>query len=139
MSEDRPQFILARTPIIQDRPAIQEDAVGQGAAVPHRFLVQADAVIQAQKVERAVQAHVPAQRLVGKIPDLEDDRAQMLPEGLGQPRKGRLSQGSQIIRRGRGRVRPAGIGITHEVGLGAARGGRQGCGAVLPSFYRLSV
>src|SRR6185312_15214342 len=72
VADDMAQRFLMLGPVIQDRPPVEPDHVGQSGDVAVALLRQADALKQAEQVELALGLHL-VQHLVGrKIVDADD-------------------------------------------------------------------
>src|SRR5581483_1396745 len=72
VADDVAQAFLVLGPIVQDRPAVEPDHVGQPGDITGALEGQADALEQAEQVELALALHL-VQHLVGrKIVDADD-------------------------------------------------------------------
>src|SRR6266478_8098915 len=72
MADHLEQILAALAPVIEDRPAVEEDHVELCPRVADTFVRQRDAAIEPQEVERAVEPHRSLGLAVGEI--LDPDR-----------------------------------------------------------------
>ena len=73
MGDDRAEGILAVAPVVEQRPTIEPDHVGQFAGLLDRAaLGEAPAAKQSEQVELALCAHLVERLIVRKVDDLND-------------------------------------------------------------------
>src|SRR6266404_3733493 len=77
VAHDMGEILAGLAPIIEDRPAVEEDHVDGGARRRDALMRQRDAAIEAEQVERAVEPHLLLGLLIGEILEADDDRAEM--------------------------------------------------------------
>ena len=71
------EVLAGLAPVIEDRPAVEEDHVGARRVGEDALVRQRDAAIEAENVERAVEPHLLLGLLVGEFLDPDDDAAEM--------------------------------------------------------------
>src|SRR5207248_9033057 len=72
MADDMAEALVVLGPIVQDRPAVEPDHVGQPRHVTKTLLWQADALEQAEQVELALAFHLVQDLLGREVIDTED-------------------------------------------------------------------
>src|SRR5438046_1237882 len=84
VAHDMAQRLLMFGPVIQDRPAVQPDHVGQPRDVVIAAEWQADALKQAEQVEFALSLHLVENLIGWKIVDTDDHALAQTAKALGQ-------------------------------------------------------
>ena len=92
--------IPAIGPFIQDRAAIEHDAVGLGRGVGDGLLGQVDTDIDAGELERVIDLHRFQRLSVGKVGNKHLDAAAHVAKGLGQAVEGVDGELLEILERG---------------------------------------
>ena len=109
VADDMAEAFVVLGPVIQDRPAVEPDHVGQSRHVAKTLLGQADALEQAEQVELALAFHLVEGLLGGEVVDA-DDQALAEPAKLRrQPLKNVVRRHFHLGQRGRFQVRPHGL------------------------------
>jgi hypothetical protein len=116
MAHQMGEVLTGFAPIIEDRPAVEKDHVDMGPRVADALVRQGDAAIEAENVERAVEAHRPLGLLVGKLLDRDHDRAEMTLEPARDRAEGAARQ---LLDIGQGRRRAQGHVVTARLTSGA--------------------
>src|ERR1700676_653132 len=73
VTDDMAQGLLVLGPIVQDRPAIQPDHVGQPRQIVVALMRQSNALEQAEQLELALGLHFVEHLIGGEIVDANDD------------------------------------------------------------------
>src|SRR5580698_11465174 len=84
---DLPQRLIMLGPVVQDRPPVEPDQIGQPGDVTGALMRQAGAVKQAQQIEFAFRAHFIEYFVRREILYPEDDAFAQIAESFRQPRQ----------------------------------------------------
>ena len=87
VADDGVERLAGLAPVIEQGPAIEEDAVDIIGRVAHAFPVERDSLIQAEQIEGAVELHFGLDLGVGKILDQDNHVLHMSAQALGNPRQ----------------------------------------------------
>jgi 4a-hydroxytetrahydrobiopterin dehydratase len=95
MAHQMRQAAAVFAPVIQKRPPVEKDHI-DAARIADAFLVQRDAVVKPEQIERRVQIHIPAYRDAGEVFDAHDHVADMDAQAFGDRRQRLGGHGFEI-------------------------------------------